>query len=288
MTGWTGLALRTAIVLLAAASIAPAGLGVARHAAGIVALPASTPAENPVQTRRAPPDLSAILERAPFGRAPVAEGSQPAADTTLPRMILRGVFATGGPASAALVDVDGTGELFRLEETVVPDLVLTRVETDHVVLTGAARSVTLRFETDAEESPEAEPDNREPDNGTDLIARLGGAVVVPARYQKPKAPETTSDYITYWRQRIRKNPQAVLDEIGLRATDKGYVVAENHDVGVRLAGLRSGDLVRSVNGQTVGDPDRDRRFYDRIAASGQARLEVERNGRVLTFSFPLR
>lgn len=66
------------------------------------------------------------------------------------------------------------------------------------------------------------------------------------------------------------------------------MIAESHDVGVKLAGLKSGDLVRSVNGQTVGNPDDDRRFYDRIAASGQARLEVERNGRILTFSFPLR
>ena len=80
----------------------------------------------------------------------------------------------------------------------------------------------------------------------------------------------------------------MLDEIGLTPGDDGYVIAARHDVGVRLAGLTAGDLVRSFNGQAVGNPDDDRRFYDRIAASGQARLEVERNGRVLTFSFPLR
>jgi len=42
-----------------------------------------------------------------------------------------------------------------------------------------------------------------------------------------------------------------------------------------------------VNGQSVGDVDKDRALYDVIAESGQARIEIERDGRTIMMSFPL-
>ncbi len=91
-----------------------------------------------------------------------------------------------------------------------------------------------------------------------------------------------------WRSRIIANPKQVLDTIGLVRTDDGYRIAEQHDSGVARAGLRAGDLVRTVNGQQVGDLDSDRRLYDEVAASGLARIEVDRDGETITMSFPLR
>jgi general secretion pathway protein C len=79
-----------------------------------------------------------------------------------------------------------------------------------------------------------------------------------------------------------------LDEIGLLATENGYIVDENHDPGVKLAGLKAGDRVAKVNGQTVGNIEQDRKFFDDIAASGVARLEVIREDKTFVLSFPLR
>jgi len=100
-------------------------------------------------------------------------------------------------------------------------------------------------------------------------------------------PVTTQDYIDMWRDRIIANPAEVLDTIGLVPGEKGYTIAEKHDVGVNRAGLRAGDIVTSVNGESVGNVDQDRELYDVIAASGLARIEVERNGRTIVMSFPL-
>ena len=67
----------------------------------------------------------------------------------------------------------------------------------------------------------------------------------------------------------------------------GYRIAEQHDSGVGLAGLRAGDIVTSVNGQAVGDVEQDRSLFDNVAASGLARVEVQRDGRTIVLSFPL-
>ncbi|KZZ62765.1 hypothetical protein A3764_00950 [Sulfitobacter sp. HI0129] len=90
-----------------------------------------------------------------------------------------------------------------------------------------------------------------------------------------------------WRERIRANPAEVLDTIGLVPTDNGYRIADEHDTGVSRAGLQAGDVVTTVNGQAVGNVEQDRALYDSVAASGIARIEVERNGKTIVMSFPL-
>jgi len=70
--------------------------------------------------------------------------------------------------------------------------------------------------------------------------------------------------------------------------ENGYRVKEDPNIGVTLAGLKPGDVITSLNGQTVGDLARDKELYDEVAASGIARLEVFRNGKAILLTFPLR
>ena len=274
---------RMGLACVAFASVLWAAIPMARHMAGIVVL--ETPPLPAVQTERPAKalDLTNMLALAPFGRTPSDESASVTDAADLPDIELRGIFAAQDAMSAALLNVDGEPGLYREAMQVAGRLDVVRITPELVELADGDRTMTLRFDegTDIQE-PTAVVE------GPSLHERLRGDIVVAAAYEKPGQPETTAEYIDYWRHRVRKNPQAVLDEIGLKPTDQGYVIAESHDVGVRLAGLRSGDLVRTVNGRPVGDPDNDRRFYDEIAAAGQARIEVERGGRTLSFSFPLR
>ncbi|MFL4470146.1 type II secretion system protein N [Tateyamaria armeniaca] len=279
-------AIRVIMAVLALASVAWAAVPMARHMAGIVVLDAPAVIDLPVPHSEDPPDLAAILALAPFGRAAVQDQGPEAATITRPDLVLRGIFAAEQATSTALLDVAGVPGLYRERMQVTDRLEITRIASDRVELTDGDTAITLHFDEDVEvNAPEVIADAAV---APALLDRLQGGFVVAARYEKPGQPETTSEYIDYWRQRVRKNPQAVLDEIGLKPTDRGYLIAERHDAGVRLAGLRSGDLVRSVNGKPVGNPENDTRFYDEIAATGQARIEVERGGRILSFSFPLR
>ncbi len=282
------VAIRASLILMLGASVYATGVPVARHMAGIVVLETVSAPARHSRADSAPLDLTPVFELAPFGRLATVDTPGQVTSTAMPDLRLRGVFVSDADNAAAMLDVDGQTGLYRIGQMVAADLTLSKVNRRFVELADATQTVTLHLDEDAESSAVMAQPNA-PNEGTpSLFERLGSGLVVPALYQKPGPPETTSDYIDYWRTRIRKNPASVLEEIGLTSTDEGYVIADQHDVGVQLAGLRSGDLVRSVNGQAVGNPDDDRKLYDRIAASGQARLEVERDGRVLTFSFPLR
>ncbi len=275
------LAVMFLALFAALASIVWAAIPVARHMAGVVVIETEAlPLE--ASTPKGKPDLTALTSFAPFGRAPVQEASR--ATYQRPAITLRGVFAAQRGRSTALLEVAGETGLYRRDMKVAEVMVIAEIGTDFVRLEDEKGKLILRFDAGAETEAGAPVAIPQPD----LIARMSESLSVPARYQRPGKPETTSEYIDYWRHRIRKNPQAVLNEIGLRPTGEGYVIADKHDVGVRLAGLQSGDLVRMVNGLAVGDPKADRKLYDQIAASGFARLEVERSGKILSFSFPLR
>ena len=280
---WLG---NIAIVLAAGGSLAWAGIPVARHVAGIVELEApARPVTRPVVERERP-DIASIIALAPFGTAARPEAERAAAQSERPKLVLRGVFASRDAEASALLDVDGEQSLYKLSSTVGAAMRLDEIAPAFVRLSDREGTLTVYFDGE-EDRPEAALLTLA-SGAPSLLDRMRAGLVVPDRYERPGKPETTAEYIDYWRQRLRKNPKAVLDEIGLSPTDEGYVIAAKHDIGVSLAGLRTGDLVRSVNGQKVGDPDADRRLYDQIAASGVARLEVERGGRVLSFSFPLR
>ncbi|MCE0507408.1 hypothetical protein LR948_18815, partial [Roseivivax sp. GX 12232] len=140
-------------------------------------------------------------------------------------------------------------------------------------------------------APEATAEAAPADAPASPLDRLRAAIV-PGRgsldLREAPPPETTQEYIDLWRGRIIEDPQSVLDTIGLVPGLEGYRIDANPNIGVTLAGLKPGDLVTKVNGQAVGDPDEDRTFYDEVAASGQARLEVVRDGETLLMSFPLR
>lgn len=280
--------IRFSLAAAAMASVVWTAVPMARHMAGVVVLDAPPPVQLSIPQAEAAPDLSAIFALAPFGRVPVPDEAPQSGVDSHPDIVLRGIFAARDAASSALLDVSGVPGLYREAMQVADRLKVARITQEFVELTDGDATLILRFDSDAEADADAPNVIAETTASPSLMDRLQGGFVIPAKYERPGKPETTAEYIDYWRTRVRKNPQAVLDEIGLRPTDQGYVIADKHDVGVRLAGLRSGDLVRTVNGQPVGDPEADRRFYDEIAAAGQARIEVERGGRTLSFSFPLR
>jgi general secretion pathway protein C len=111
---------------------------------------------------------------------------------------------------------------------------------------------------------------------------------VPLANAGPPDPTNPDAVIAYYRDQILQNPQSVMDRLGLQATPAGYLIAASADADVRRAGFQPGDLVTRVNGQAVGDVAQDQIYFDEIAASGRATVEVQRAGQIITMTFPLR
>jgi len=280
--------LRLAVILGALGSVAVAGADVTWRLMGHDrVMPPVAVLRAPVEVQAAPTDLGPALMLAPFGAAevPVAEAETPEAPLNL---ILLGVIVRDDPSrSLALLRSDQSEGNYRIGEEVAPGVTLTAIAQDRVTLSKDGADIVLYFA-----GAEAAPDVEAVPTGAERLMALitsgqGGSISEQVDAAARAEPVTTQDYIDMWRKRIIANPAQVLDTIGLVPGEKGYTIAEKHDVGVNRAGLRAGDIVTSVNGQSVGNVDKDRALYGVIADSGLARIEVERDGRTIVMSFPL-
>tara|TARA_Y100001951_G_C11283951_1_gene267339 strand:+ start:614 stop:1447 length:834 start_codon:yes stop_codon:yes gene_type:complete len=276
------------VILGALGSVAVAGADVTWRLMGHDrVMPPVAVLRAPVEVQAAPTDLGPALMLAPFGAAevPVAEAETPEAPLNL---ILLGVIVRDDPSrSLALLRSDQSEGNYRIGEEVAPGVTLTAIAQDRVTLSKDGADIVLYFA-----GAEAAPDVEAVPTGAERLMALitsgqGGSISEQVDAAARAEPVTTQDYIDMWRKRIIANPAQVLDTIGLVPGEKGYTIAEKHDVGVNRAGLRAGDIVTSVNGQSVGNVDKDRALYDVIADSGLARIEVERDGRTIVMSFPL-
>lgn len=286
--------LRAVVLLGALASLAVAAAPVAWHLAGRSAAmperPTAEAAPAPAPALPGPVDVGPILDLAPFGTVAAAAAPERSIGETALDLVLRGVVVQGDPAaSMAFVGHEGVTRGYRPGDTIAERAELVEVGPDQVVLEVDGELQTLSFPDPDGAATASAPAAV---SGTDRLRELVAAQAQGGGAQPPEEvagePQTTQDYIDLWRERIRANPGEVLDAIGLIPTDNGYRIAEEHDSGVGLAGLRAGDVVTSVNGQAVGDVERDRELFDEVAASGQARIEVEREGDTIVMSFPLR
>ena len=267
-------------LLVALGVIAASAAPVVWHWQGDFATPATALiAPLPTATAAAAPaDIGPILTLAPFGAPPEpVVANTPIGETTLDLTLLGVVLRSDPAQSRALIANAGTSGQFGPGDPVADRATLVDVATDHVTLDVDGTLQTLSFPIPGATGLAQLPAS----SGTDRLL-----AAVTAQTEEP-GPETNQDYIDLWRERIIANPGEVLTAIGLIPTPDGYVIAEQHDSGVQLAGLRAGDLVKSVNGQAVGNVEQDRQLYDDVAASGMARIEIERDGRTIVMSFPL-
>lgn len=258
------------------------------HWSGDTSIAARQVPDRPASVEQPLVDLEPIAVLAPFGSV-APEPETQAATRTSSDLVLRGVAISSDPTlSAAFIARDGATERYAAGDSIGEDITLTGIEPGLVRLDVEGRAEILPFPNTV--LPEQDdPAASEEETAPSPLDRLRAAIVaaVPRPESSSEPPETTQDYIELWRDRIRRNPGEFLDSIGLVPGGDGYTVAETHDSGFALVGLKAGDVVRTVNGQPVGDIEEDRRFYDEIVASGLARVEVERGGETMTMSFPL-
>jgi len=88
-------------------------------------------------------------------------------------------------------------------------------------------------------------------------------------------------YVTNQINKAKSNPVSTLTQYGLKYIQgKGYqVTSRARDL--MLLGLRSGDIITSINGNRATTPTQDIKLIDQVMSSGEILIEYERNGKVL-------
>ena len=104
--------------------------------------------------------------------------------------------------------------------------------------------------------------------------------VVPTPNGNQQAQAELSNAI----QQMKTNPNAFLGQMGLStAGGKGYEITNNVSANVRAKmGLRAGDKIISVNGQSVGNPTNDAQLLQQVQQSRHAQVQIQRGEQTLT------
>lgn len=222
----------------------------------------------PVSSAAAPVNVdSSRLASFTIFKAPVVESvsqNANAPDTSL-QLKLDGVFASSSQSqSSAIISEQGQGigKLYRVGQQVVGGAVLSAVYVDRVLLQRNGQEEVLRFI-----------------KSNLLGGDIPPVVSNPVASQADKARNLLSNAI----QRLDSDASSYLNEMGLIASQQGYEITDNTPSHIRRnLGLKAGDRVVRLNGQTLGNVQLDKNLLQQIQQTGRARIEIQRGGQHLT------
>lgn len=252
------------------------------------------PESNAGQLKR-PFNVAQVTSKNLFGKLEAqAEGtttSQEKVEKTRLPLELHGVFVADEPEeSAAIVaQKNKPGKLYAIGEKVPGNAELREVYATHVILRRAGVTEKLEFTT-LSDGFVADPMEEEP-----VTARTGSGLSGRGTFRDPehtspsesvadRQPQTVREYIEAYREEWTADPEGVLSELGVSPVASG--ASSGYRVGnmasspyLSQSGLKSGDVILSVNGQAVGNVQQDRSQMTSLLAQGSARLEVQRGSR---------
>ena len=192
------------------------------------------------------------------------------------RLILKGVFtAAESGSSGAIIEEMGKGAEYYSIGSVLPgNATLEEVYKDRVLLRRNGRLETLSFNEKALDSESVIAKTSKPKPS---VNTQGNNLAV-------KTPEQFIDEAT---RQISENPELALKSVGLNASNDGYVYQGGNPM---LSGLnlKKGDVIRSVNGHTLGDVKKDKNLMKSLYEQGMLEVEVVRNGASFYINYPLR
>lgn len=253
-----GLDLFTGAVVLSVA-VALAGLTwrLAGHAGtGAITVPDAGRLP-PAMTAAAPAPTGAAFQ--PFGRAVPGEGAQP---TGLALELKGLIFARPAELASAFVSVSGAPPIPVKVGDSLSGATVQAIGRDRVILMNGGRSEFL-----AMPDPAAAP--AAPGASAPAAIPPGGAISAPPPVASAPPPPPSATTLL---QRFNATPTSEGLRIGAGAP----------------GGLRQGDVIQSVNGQSLSDPAAAQGAMAAAQASGAARVDIIRNGQRVTLTVPTR
>ena len=189
------------------------------------------------------------------------------------RLELLGVMAASiaEKSSAIIAPKGGAGENYRVGDIVQGRTKLAAVHSDKVILDSNGKLETLKFDLARKQNIRK---SSQPTRAQKKSAARGS---LKDRFKKVR---NAADAVTLLRDEVNNNPAGALKQMGLEpaANGEGYKVSNSGSMLTQL-GLQPGDIILSVNGQTLGNLDDDQNLLEQVSNSGQARLEIQRGNR---------
>lgn len=194
-------------------------------------------------------------------------------------LTLLGVFQTGGEterAGAIIAEEGGNGELYRVGDRLPGEARLEEVHADRVILRRQGQLEALKLE-----SPSLAGDVKPADDS----AAEDDSESRPSR-ERSDEDESGEDKGRLSGD-VEEQRDRIMRGLDLESTDEGYVIGD--DAPAELldrAGLKSGDVVVSVNGEKVGDKETDLEILKSYHDEGNAEVVIQRDAQKFTIKVP--
>ncbi|WDZ50980.1 type II secretion system protein N [Acinetobacter vivianii] len=175
--------------------------------------------------------------------------------------------------SSAVIKMNDTAERYRVGEAVgSTSYQLSEVYWDHVILrqgNGATREVKFKGLDNGLYQPAAPVLNN-------------GSSVPPAAAPAPtqNSPQSALGQAI---QQMQDNREQYLKNMGVSNGGDGYEISDKTPSNLKnTLGLRSGDRILSINGQTVGQGLNEVQLLEQVRREGHAKIEIKRGDQVMT------
>jgi general secretion pathway protein C len=216
--------------------------------------------------------------------ASAAAVEEQAAETTLNLQLLGLVSASDPAQSQAIIMADGAQQHLKVGETLPGNgkVVLNKVLLDRVIIDNNGHYETLWL-YDPEQS------SRQPRSSKPLAAGQPPPPVAVDNRNNAQLSALAQNY----RQQLYKNPATLADVVQVSPAQengklKGYRVNPGRDAKqFQQFGFKAGDIVTSINGVTLDDPQRALELYNVIRTAQEASFTVRRGEQDVTLSVSL-
>ena len=182
-------------------------------------------------------------------------------DTRLSNLQLKGTIASPESAMSAAIITDGNNDekVYLIGDPIASGAKLHAVYTDRVVLNENGRLTNLRLPEEFRENPTAQVSRTTTQRRTAPATRSIQSVV--------------SQNVARLADVIRPTPYFV------NGQQQGYRVYPGRDRRQFAAlGLRPGDLIKDIDGQSLTDPTQAMEIFQSLGTADQVSVTVERNG----------
>lgn len=190
------------------------------------------------------------------------------AQETRLRLKLLGINKASVPeeSSAIIAPDGGSGDFYRIGDTVQGRTRLSGVYADRVILDTNGQLEKLLFDEEQSRGISARVVQRP-------VRTQGSGSSIRERFSQVRSP---TDFMNMANEEIARDPQAALRELGLESSGAGQGYRVTQGSILTSLNLQPGDIVLSVNGQRLGDIEADQMVLQQVSSEGSARIEVQR------------
>ena len=228
-------------------------------------------------------------------KEPSMKISQIEAPTTSLNFELQGIFVARDSDQSTVIIGENKkkGKLFSVGDNIFGKGQIISISENYVLIARNGRREKLIFSDDKFRIRDSISEISKNANQIMVEGSIRGIDIKNSADRDEKADKNPGQSrIESIRAKFLTNPEEALSAFGVKSLKKeglnGYQIDENTDQRIRQAGLQNGDLVLSINGQSLDNGLSETDIAKQVMASKTMRVEVQRGDRrfFLTIPFP--